>query len=112
MADNQSLTRPDIIRIVGDAITEIDVLRADYDRGTPIRRDLDNMRDDLDAAQRKLVRSVIRDNTNEFEQCAMSLKNINDELRETIESVDSTAQTLQTLVKFVAAIQSVVTLAA
>ena len=105
--DTKPITRLELIALVGNVITEVDVLRANFDREDTNRKKLDNIRDDLDACQRKLVRNVINDNTNQFKVLTASLKEGNENLRQTIEDVDKTAQTLETLVKFVAVVQKI-----
>jgi hypothetical protein len=58
----------DVIRLIGDVLTELDVLRADFDRGTANRTRLDNLRDDIDAFERKVVRTSIEENTTNFRE--------------------------------------------
>lgn len=107
MTDTESMTRLELIRSVGDVITEVDVLRADFKRETRTRKSLDNIRDELDTAQRKLVRNVINDNTKQFKEATTSLKEVNADLRESIDDVDRVAETLETLVKFVGVVQKI-----
>jgi DNA anti-recombination protein RmuC len=103
----KSMTRLELIRIIGDVITEVDVLRSNFKRQTKSRKSLDNIRDELDTSQRKLVRNVIKDNTKQFIELTKSLKEVNEGLRQTIEDVDQVAQTLETLVKFVSVVQKI-----
>ncbi len=105
------MTNLELIRLIGDVIVDIDVLRSTFSRETSNRRKLDDIRDELDVYQRKLVRNVIADNTDQFKELTTSLKGINGTLRQTIEDVDKTAQTLETLVKFVSVVQKVAELA-
>lgn len=107
MTDTNPMTRLELIRLIGDVITEVDVARSNFERETTNRKSLDNIRDQLDTYQRKLVRSVINDNTTPFKELSTSLKEINTNLRQTIEDVDKTAQTLETLVKFVEVVQKI-----
>jgi DNA anti-recombination protein RmuC len=110
MTQPRPMTRLELIRSIGDVITEVDVLSSTFEPGSANRNRLDNLRDDLDTAQRKLVRNVIRDNTEEFEELTVSLKEVNGELRQTINDVDKIARTFETLVKFVGVIQKIVEL--
>ncbi|RIZ69510.1 MAG: hypothetical protein D0528_03975 [Methylococcales bacterium] len=107
MSEPVTITRHELIRLIGDVLTEIDVLSSHFDPGTKDREDLDGLRDKLDATQRKLVRSAINDKTKEFKDLTASLKAINEELRQTIDDVDKIATTFETLVKFVGAIQKI-----
>jgi DNA anti-recombination protein RmuC len=103
----KSMTRLELIRIIGDVITEVDVLRSNFKRQTKSRKSLDNIRDELDTSQRKLVRNVFTDNTKQFIELTKSLKEVNEGLRQTIEDADQVAQTLETLVKFVSVVQKI-----
>jgi len=107
MTDSKPMTRLELIRLIGDVLTEVDVVRANFMRETATRKRLDNIRDALDTYQRKLVRSVIKDNTKSFKELTMSLKKVNESLRQTIEAVDKIAQTLEDLVKFVGVVQKI-----
>lgn len=111
MTDTGSMTHLELIRLIGDVIVKVDELRSTLDRENPNRIILDNIRDELDTIQRKLVRSIINDNTGEFKSLTNSLKKINKELRETIDDADKIAQNLETLVKFVRVIQKIAELA-
>ena len=104
------MTRLELIRLIGDVIIEVDVLRSDFPRHTEERNRLDDLRDDLDNSQRRLVRKVIDENTPRFKKLTASLKKVNTELRQTINEVSKIAETLQSLIKFVGAVQKIVEL--
>lgn len=104
-------SRLELIRLIGDVITEVDVLRSDFRRETKTRKQLDNIRDELDTAQRILVRNVINENTKQFKEVTTELKEVNEELRETIDDVEKVAETLETLIKFVGVVQKIAELA-
>jgi methyl-accepting chemotaxis protein len=106
MPDNK-MTQQELIRFIGDVITEVDVLSSNFRRQTENRTKLDNIRDDLDTSQRKLVRNAINDNTKQFNELTASLKEVNENLRQTIDAVDKIAQTLETLVEFVGVVQKI-----
>lgn len=104
------MKQSDLVRILGDIITEVDVLRSEFSRGTDTRNQLDDSRDDLDGFQRCLVRKLIDLNTPEIAEAANSLTAINKELKQTIDDVGQVADTLNTLVKLVGVIQKIVEL--
>lgn len=108
MTQPRPMTRLDLIRLIGDVITEVDVLSSTFEPESENRKRLDKFRDDLDTAQRKLVRNVISDNTEKFKDLTGSLKEVNRELRQTIDDVNKVATTFETLVKFVGVIQKIV----
>ncbi len=104
------MTRPELIQLVGDVITDVDVLRSAFSRGTQQRLQLDDLRDSLDTAQRRLVRNVLQDNTQQFQSLTKSLQEVNATLRDTITDVNKVAETLDTLVQFVRGLQEIVAL--
>lgn len=111
MTEARPMTMLELIRLIGDVIVEVDVLRSTLDRGTLERKRLDNVRDELDTYQRKLVRNVINTQTARFRELTASLKGVNASLRQTIEEVDKVAQTLESLVKLVGIVQKIAELA-
>jgi hypothetical protein len=102
------MTKLELIRLVGDLITELDVLRSSFSRGTDIRRCLDDRRDDLDAQQRQLVRSVLQDNTVRFREFAMEANTVAATLKLTINNSNRVAETLENLVALLDVIQKIV----
>lgn len=101
---------PELIRIIGGRIVELDELRCTVNRDTPERKRLDSLRDMLDTYQRKIVREWIHNNTDEFKALTVSLTGVNDGLKNTIKDVTKIAQTLDNLVKFVGVVEKIVSL--
>lgn len=110
MPRTKTMTIDDAIRQVGTAITEIDVLRSKFDREDDNRKQLDNIRDDLDVAQRKLVRNRLTQSTKEFQRRAASLRETNQKVLKDIQKLEVIAQTLEGLVALVNAAQKLVKL--
>jgi hypothetical protein len=104
------MTKSELITLTGNVIVKVDVLRSDFPRGSVKRNALDNHRDDLDTSQRKLVRSVIDDNTQEFQNLTASLRVVNTELGRTIDNVNKIAETLESLVKLIGVLQKIIEL--
>ena len=104
------MTQLELIKVIGDMITILDMLRANFGREDPDRKRLDNLRDELDTFQRKLVRNGINETTVEFQACTESLKKINADVNKTTDDIKQTAATLENLVKFVKVIQEIVNL--
>ncbi len=111
MAEARPMTMLELIRLIGDVIVEVDVLRSTLDRSTLERKRLDNIRDELDTYQRRLVRNVINTQTARFRELTASLKGVSGSLQQTIEEVDRIAQTLESLVKVVGIVQKIAELA-
>ena len=104
------MTRLELIRLIGDVITEIDVLRGDFLRHTKERSQLDDLRKELDNFQRRLVSDVIDENTTDFQDLTISLNKVNTELRQVINEVSKVSETLQLLVNFVSVVQKIIEL--
>nr|VFK64760.1 MAG: hypothetical protein BECKUNK1418G_GA0071005_105015 [Candidatus Kentron sp. UNK]VFK71226.1 MAG: hypothetical protein BECKUNK1418H_GA0071006_105514 [Candidatus Kentron sp. UNK] len=102
------MNQSDLIRTIGDILTQVDVLRSDFSRRTDTRNQLDDIREDLDGFQRQLVRKLINTNTPEFTGAAKSLTSLNSDLKRTIDDVGKVADTLNTLVQLVGVIQRIV----
>ncbi len=107
MTNTNPMTRLELIRLMGDVLTEVDVMRSNFSREDANRKQLDTIREKLDIIQHKLVRSIISDNTEQFKTLTVSLKEINTNLNQTIEDVDKTAETLETLVNFVGVVEKI-----
>ena len=104
------MTQQELIQVIGEMITIVDVLRSNFRREDPDRKTLDNIRDALDTFQRKLVRNGINDANQEFQTCTDSLKKINADIKSTAEEINQTATTLENLVKFVGVVQKIIDL--
>lgn len=100
----------DLIRAVGDLIVRVDVLSTEFDPGVPKRLILDDIRDDLDVFQRKLVRAYFDTTTPQIKSKVYSLSNINSEIKKTISDLDKFTKTLEQLVKFIGVGQELVKL--
>jgi hypothetical protein len=98
------------IREIGHTITEVDILRTKFNRESPERKRLDGIRDDLDGAQRKLVRAGLAENTEEFRRRASALKDTNMMVLTEIQDVERIADTLDGLVALLGAVQRIVEL--
>jgi uncharacterized protein Yka (UPF0111/DUF47 family) len=112
MSTDSTMTRLDMIRLLGDVLTELDVLRASFDPGNADRKSLDDKRDELDKLQRDMTRAVLNENTQSFNSLSSELSKISGELRGTIDQVEEVAKTLETLVKLVEVVQKIAELAA
>ncbi len=104
------MTRSELIRLIGDVLTQMDVLRSERTPGSSDRDRLDELRDDLDEYQRELVSALIDENTPGFNDLTASLRVINAELNQTIDDLAELAETLEALVNFVGVVQKIVEL--
>ncbi|NTV98474.1 MAG: hypothetical protein HGA70_04860 [Chlorobiaceae bacterium] len=104
------MTVNELIKTIGNVIVKIDVTRSSLDRNTPQRVHLDNDRDELDTFQRKIVRSVIDENSVEFKKHTAALKEADKELGRTMDDLKRLVETLANLDKFIAAVGKIAVL--
>lgn len=102
------MTRLELIRLIGDVLTRVDVSRGSLSSDEPNRDELDDLRRKLDRMQLKLARNEFDDNTEAFQQAAEELEIINRSLRRTINDIERLVTTIQNLRRFVAAVNNIV----
>jgi hypothetical protein len=95
------MNRLDVIRMVGDVITEIDVLRGSLLPDDPSRQKLNDCRILLDDRQQRLARKVFDDSTPEFAAAAAKLKKINTQIEASIDKLDNLEATLKNIKSFI-----------
>lgn len=102
------MSRQELIELVGKVIIKIDVLRADFPRTSRERRELDDIRDLLDTAQRQIVRNTIKTNTKAFKEKADELASSNKALNRTLRDVADVADKLEAFRNFLGSLQGLV----
>jgi len=105
-----TISYTDLIRAVGDLIVRVDVLSTEFNPGVSERLVLDDIRDDLDVFQKKVVRYYFDTTIPQFKSKVDSLSKINSEIKTTINNLDKFAKTLEGLVKFIEVAQEIVKL--
>lgn len=105
------MTRLEVIQMIGDLITEVDVARGSLMPDDPNRPTLDNQRNLLDDCQRKLAQSLFNDNSQGFQDAAAKLAQVNAEISGTIESVENIVTTINNIQRFLDATTSLLKLA-
>jgi methyl-accepting chemotaxis protein len=105
---DEKMTRLEVIKLIGDVLTRIDVLRGSLSPDDPDRKELDSIRKDLDRKQLQLSKNQFDDNTQAFIKATGQLEAINDDLKQTIKSINKVAETLANLKRFVAAVDGIV----
>lgn len=103
------VTRLDVIKMIGDMITSIDVARGSLLPDDPRRHDLDDLRAILDNRQRKLSMAVFDDNTQQFQDAAKKLQDVNGQIKESIGQVDKIVTVLGNIKTFIDAVTSLMT---
>ena len=94
------MSRLDTIQMIGDLITNIDVMRGSLLPEDPRRHDLDDQRILLDDKQRRLSRAVFDDTTPAFTDGAAKLAEINGQIQDSLDELDSLLNTLQLIESF------------
>src|SRR5689334_13857575 len=105
------MTRMELITLIGDVLTRLDVLRGSLMPDDPNRHQLDELRDSLDAKQRKLAQNQFDDNMAAFQQATTQLTSVNAALRVTIGQIQRVVDTLANLTRFVSAVDTIVGIA-
>lgn len=102
------MTRLELIELIGDRLTELDVLRGRLLPGEPNRIALDHLRSALDARQLSLAKQIWDDNTPLFQNAAQALSDVNGDLKQTIADLKKLAATLETQQRFIAAVDKII----
>ena len=76
------MTQLEVIRMIGDVLTEIDVAIGSLRPGDPDLTKLQDLRRLLDARQLDISRQIIEDNTERFQRAAGDLSRINNEIED------------------------------
>lgn len=103
------MTRLDLIKMIGDVVTDIDVARGSLLPDDPNRHQLDDLRILLDDRQRKLSKAAFDDTTQQFQDSAKKLQAVNDQIRGSIQQVNKVATVLTNIKTFLDAVTSLMT---
>ena len=103
------MTQLDVIRMIGDVLTEIDVAVGSLTPNDLQTIKLQDLRQLLDARQLILSRKVFDDNTAAFQHAAGALKRVNDEIRGRIGRIDDMIAVLHDVTRFLDAVTSLMT---
>ena len=103
------MTQLEVIRMIGDVLTEIDVDVGSLMPSDPNLLKLQDLRRVLDSRQLMLSRQVFNENTERFQSAARELKAVNDEIRENISHVEDMVTVLHDVSRFLNAVTSFMT---
>ena len=98
------MSKLDTIRLIGDVITKIDVMRGSLLPNDPKRHDLDNQRILLDDKQKRLSRAVFDDTTQAFTDGAAKLTVLNGQIQNSLNQLNNLLKTLQLIESFTNAV--------
>ena len=105
-AADVALSHVDVIRMIGDVLTDIDVAIGSVMPDDPNLVKLQDARRLLDARQLALSRQVFDDNTERFQAAAAKLKAVNDEIRVTLRRLDDLVALVGNINRFLNAVTS------
>src|SRR5215218_1913689 len=103
------MTQLEVIRMIGDVLTEIDVAVGSLVPGDPNLTTMQDLRRLLDSRQLVLSRQVFEDNTASFQQAAAQLKMVNDGIRGTIRRIDEMERAIENVTRFLNAVTTFLT---
>lgn len=98
------MTQIDVIRMIGDRLTEIDVAVGSLMPDDPNLQKLQDLRQLLDARQLILSRALIDDRTPQFRDAADRLRAVNLATSGTLEHIDDMAAMIQNVTRFLDAV--------
>jgi septal ring factor EnvC (AmiA/AmiB activator) len=104
-------TAAETIRLIGDTLTELDILAA-----SPMLTDAEfkavrARRRALDRKQLALVQSEFRENTQKFQKAADAVSEANGNLQNTIDDVTKVAETLAAVSVLISAVEKLLSIA-
>ena len=111
-AEEDRMSRLDVIEMIGDFITEIDIARGSLMPDDPHRHQLDDQRLLLDERQRKLSQSVFDANTAQFQDAAKKLSAVNDQVSDSIRHVENIQVVLSNITRFFNAVTGLMSVVA
>jgi hypothetical protein len=100
------VTQLEVIRMIGDVLTEIDVTVGSLMPGDPAMTRLQDLRQLLDARQLTLSRQVFDENTVRFRDAAEQLGAVNLEIRGTIRRIDDMVMVVKNVTRFLDSVTS------
>jgi hypothetical protein len=105
-----SLSRIELIELLGGVVVELDILRSQFKLGDPVRSDLDEARSELSFYTDKMIRHHISEGSKSFIELTASLLAVNNQLRFSIRDTSKIASNLQLIVQIIGIVDEIVKL--
>jgi ABC-type transporter Mla subunit MlaD len=102
------MTKLELIHMIGDMLTNLDVVIGSLLPSDPRHRQLLDLRLLLDDRQRALSRQAFIENSETFQRAAQELADINDAIRQTVRKVEQLNATLENVTRFLNSLTSLV----
>jgi ABC-type transporter Mla subunit MlaD len=100
------MTQLETIRMIGDVLTQIDIIIGSLPTSDPKQRELADLRLLLDDRQRTIASQVFDENTERFQRAADDLRAVNQEVQATIGDINRLNTTIQNVTRFLNAVTS------
>jgi ABC-type transporter Mla subunit MlaD len=107
-----SMTRLDVIQLLGDLLTQLDVARGSLLPSDGRRPVLDALRDALDGRQATLVKLQLRENTAKYKKVTADLAAVNGEIQATIDDIEKFVGTVDAIGRLLVVVDELTKLAA
>lgn len=108
----ERVSRLDVIEMIGDFITEIDIARGSLMPDDPHRHELDLRRVELDERQRELSQNFFDDNTRAFQAAAQQLSDVDAEILGSIRHVENIQAVLTNINRFLGSVTALIAVVA
>src|SRR5215468_3535153 len=105
----RNMTKLELLRLIGDVITEIDTAIGDLLPSDPNQRQLQDLRILLDDRQRQLSRQVFDENTVAFQNATQELKAVNDQIVSSLRNIQNMVDTINNVTRFLNSVTSLLT---
>jgi hypothetical protein len=105
------MDRLEMIRLIGDLLTNIDILRGSLLPEDPKRTTLDFLRHRLDGQQLVLAQNQFNEDTVEYRQASERVAAINTEIMQTLNNITRFTTTVENLTRLVGVVDTIVGLA-
>jgi hypothetical protein len=103
------MTQLDVIRMIGDVLTDIDTAIGSLDPNDPNEQKLHDLRIMLDDRQRQLSRAAFDDNSNNFQIASQQLDQVNQQIQGTITNIGNMVTTIANITRFLNVVTSLMT---
>jgi hypothetical protein len=103
------MTKLELIQMIGDLLTNLDVVIGSLLPSDPRHRQLLDLRLLLDDRQRALSRQAFVENSQEFQRAAQGIATLNADLRRTLQQIDQLNATIDNVTRFLSSLTSLVT---
>jgi chromosome segregation ATPase len=104
-------TLADVIRKIGDSLTELDILAASPTLSEADFQAIRKKRRELDRTQLALVQASFKESTQRFQKATAAIADANQELEETIDDVSKVAETLAAVSVLIGAAEDLLSIA-